>query len=316
MRVLITGGFGYVGGRIAHHLQQAGHQVVLGTRCESHSPAWLPQAEVMQTHWHDTQALTQICEKVDAVVHAAGINAQDCAADPVAALEFNGLATARLVTAAANAGVGRFIYLSTAHVYSSPLVGNISENTCPRNLHPYATSHLAGEQAVLAASQRDEVEGIVLRLSNAFGAPMHVNVNCWMSLVNDLCRQAVTNGKLVLTSNGLQLRDFITLEDVTKCVKHFISLPLSSCSDGLFNLGSESAVSVYDMALLIAARCQIVLGYTPTIERARPAVVQQHLPLRYGVNKLKSTGFTFKNKFENEIDTALKLCQIENRNVE
>src|SRR3546814_17036700 len=93
------------------------------------------------------------------------MNAQNCAANPVEALEFNGVATARLVQAAARVGIRRFIYLSTAHVYCAPLTGTITEDTCPRNLHPYATSHLAGENAVLSAVQAGEISGMVLRLS-------------------------------------------------------------------------------------------------------------------------------------------------------
>jgi UDP-glucose 4-epimerase len=148
-RVLITGGFGFVGGRLATYLAQKGHHVILGSRITSISPAWLPHAEVIQIDWDDEVALEHICSQVDVVIHAAGMNTQDSTADPIAALAFNGLATARLVTAACWKGVQQFIYLSTAHVYANPLVGVITEESCPRNLHPYATSHLAGEQEVL-----------------------------------------------------------------------------------------------------------------------------------------------------------------------
>jgi len=310
MRVLITGGFGFIGGRVAQYLQQAGRQVVLGTRNPAYSPAWWPQAEVVTTNWHDVHALAQICNGVDVVIQAAGMNAQGCAAEPVTALEFNGLATTRLVAAATRAGVKRLIYLSTAHVYASPLIGNITEDTCPRNLHPYATSHLAGENAVLSANLRGEIEGIVLRLSNAFGAPAHRDVNCWMLLVNDLCWQAVMTGKLVLRSNGLQQRDFITLQDTARCVAHFVKLPFANCSDGLFNLGGERARSVYEMTQLVAARCQMVLGFTPPIERVKPPPEGHAIPLAYGTAKLKSTGFSLQSRFEDEIDATLSLCQM------
>ena len=139
MRILITGGLGLIGGRLGQHLHQAGHQVILGSRNTCNPPDWLPQAEVAETDWKVDSSLEQICNGVDVLIHAAGMNAQDCVADPVAALEFNGLATARLLASAICAGVKRFIYLSTAHVYASPLVGTINEDTCPRNLHPYAT---------------------------------------------------------------------------------------------------------------------------------------------------------------------------------
>ena len=83
----------------------------------------MPQSEVVKLIWDDKDALTEACRNVDTVIHAAGMNAQDCTKDPVAALEFNGVATARLVEATCKAGVNQLIYLSTAHVYSNPLQG-------------------------------------------------------------------------------------------------------------------------------------------------------------------------------------------------
>ena len=308
MRILITGGYGFVGGRLAQHLHQAGNQIVLGSRNTTNPPNWLPQADVVKTDWSDGRSLEQICDGIDVVIHAAGMNAQDCANDPISALEFNGVATARLVAAAHRAGVKRFIYLSTAHVYASPLIGTITEDTCPRNLHPYATSHLAGENAVLSASQRGEIEGIVLRLSNAFGAPVHADVNCWMLLVNDLCKQAVQSGKMILCSSGLQKRDFITLQDTARCVRHFIELPPASASSGIFDLGGEYTRRIYEMTQLVAARCQIVLGFTPPIERVEPQPGDQELPFEYSIGKLKTTGFSLHSQFEDEIDATLSFC--------
>ena len=111
MRILITGGFGFIGGRIAAYLSQAGHQVLLGSRNERNPPVWLPQAEVVKSQWGDECAIQNSCEGVDVIVHAAGMNAQDCAADPIAAYDFNGVATKRLVEAASRVGVKKFIYL-------------------------------------------------------------------------------------------------------------------------------------------------------------------------------------------------------------
>lgn len=310
MRILITGGFGFVGGRLAVHLVQAGHQIVLGSRNPAIPPSWLPQAEASQIKWDDDRALEHRCNDVDVVIQAAGMNAQDCAADPVAALAFNGVATARLVAAASRAGVQRFIYLSTAHVYTSPLVGTITEDTCPRNLHPYATSHLAGEHAVLRASQHGKMQGIVLRLSNAFGAPVHKDVNCWMLLVNDLCKQAVQTRKLVLQSSGLQQRDFVGMSGVCRVAEYIAVGHGASMQPGVFNVGVGVSQSVFAMAQLIQQRCMQVLGFEPTLQRVQGEVDEQHPVLTYRADNLAALGINF-NSLDNsvEIDSLLRFCQ-------
>ena len=308
MRILILGGFGFVGGRVARHLSHAGHSIVLGTRQAYSSPGWLPQAEVAHIRWQDADALERSCRGVDAVIHAAGMSAPDCVADPVAALEFNGLATARLLAAAMRAGVQRFLYFSTAHVYASPLAGAITEHTCPRNLHPYATSHLAGEYAVLAAGQRGIIKGVVLRLSNAFGAPVWKEANCWTLLVNDLCRQAVVTGRLQLHTAGTQLRDFITLEDVSRAVLHVLQVEPARLGDGLFNLGGDAAVSVLTMTEQVAARWKALTGGALPIIRPQPSGALPE-PLDYSCGKLKATGFSLTSQGEQEIDATLRLCR-------
>ena len=309
IKVLITGGLGYVGGRIARHLASDPRQYLRLTsrRADTLKPDWLNNGEIVQ--WDIAQDNGAICTGVDTVIHLAALNEIDCAQDARAALEVNGMGTLRLLQAAQAAGVRRFIYFSTAHVYGAPLVGSISEQTVPRPIHPYAITHKVAEDFVLAARDQGKIDGIVLRLSNGFGAPIAAEVNRWTLLVNDLCRQAVTTGKLVLRSNGLQQRDFITLQDAARCVAHVMALPKSGYGDGLFNLGGECSRSIYEMTQLVAVRCQAVLGFTPLIERVEPQPGDQSPTLDYSIAKLKAMGFSLQGRFEDEIDATLSLCQ-------
>lgn len=308
MRILITGGSGFVGGRLAQHLHQTGHEIILGSRNASSPPDWLPQAEVRQTKWHDGPALEQACNGVDVVIHAAGMNAQDCLTDPVAALEFNGLSTARLLEAANRSGVKRFVCLSTAHVYANPLIGSITEENCPRNLHPYATSHLAGENVVLSASERGQLQGVVLRLSNAFGAPAHKDANCWGLLVNDLCRQAVQGGKLVLRSSGLQQRDFISITEAVRVATTLSTRALDVPLHGVFNVGSGVSQSVLELAQMVQQRCKSVLGFEPELQRFATGADERHEKLEYRTDKLNKIGLTVSANHSDEIDGLLAFC--------
>jgi UDP-glucose 4-epimerase len=308
-KVLVTGGFGYLGSRLAQHLTRvSGKQVVLGTRGQVAAPDWLENAAVVETRWQSDTALGDMCKGIDAVVHLAGMNAPDCAADPVGALESNGLATARLLRASVHAGVKRFVYVSTAHVYGSPLQGTISEQTCTTSRHPYATSHRAGEDAVLHAQERAHIQGIVIRLSNAFGAPANPRSHCWMLLVNDLCLQAVRTRTMELRSSGLQRRDFITLSDACSAIAHLLGLQTASLGDGLFNVGGNWAPTVREMTDRIQACCETQRGYRPEILRPEPGSGETVLELRYGIEKLVRTGFGLSGDVDAEIAATFEVC--------
>ena len=309
--IMITGGFGYIGGRVGQFIaDQVGYNVLLGSRLQTQSPPWLPQAKVVQTLWGSPEKLENTCANVEAIVHTAGMNAQDCAADPVAALELNAVATARLLQAAIRGGVKRFIYISTAHVYSSSLTGVINEKTCPSNLHPYASSHRAGEDVILAAHQRGEIEGIVVRLSNAYGAPAHKDANCWMLLVNDLCRQAVTTRHLELQSSGLQRRDFVPLTDVSRAINHLLHLSGHHLANGVFNIGGEWSPTVWEMACLIQERCSEVLGFCPELKRATAPNGEAPDELDYRLDALRQSGFQLDSSKVVEIDKQLEFCKL------
>ena len=308
MHILITGGFGFVGARLAAHLCNVGHTVVLASRTERKAPEWLPLAKVVCIDWQDQRCLERSCSGVDVIVHAAGMNAQDCYENPVAALEANGVATARLVAAAEKCQVRRFVYLSTAHVYTATMSGVVTESSCPKNQHPYATSHRAGEDAVLFASSRGNIEGIVLRLSNVFGRPEHKNVNCWMLLTNELCRQAVEGKNMILRSRGGQQRDFVSMLDVCRVIQYFVEDVSGVAVSRAVNVGSGSSITVFEMAERVLCRCRVVLGFSPILQFLSEDNISENENFSYRSDLLINSGWSFGADDDEEIDQLLLAC--------
>lgn len=306
-RILITGAFGYVGGRVGRYLVEQGYILRLGSReATRQPPKWLGSGDIVATNFDNDASLEAACQGVDCVIHLANTNESVSRTDPELALRVNGGGTIKLLRAASVAGVKRVIYFSTAHIYGAPLQGVISEETLPRPRHPYAITHRVAEDFVLAANGGDKLKGFVLRLSNSFGAP-ELGAD-WVLLVNDLCRQAATQKKLVLRSAGLQRRDFVTLADVGRAVRHFIELPWERCGDGLFNLGGENPMRILDVAERVAGRCEAVLGFKPEVQRPAPSTGENDSPLDYRIGKLKATGFTLSSNIDEEIDATLMFC--------
>ena len=155
MKILVTGGFGYLGARIAEFLVKQGHHVLAGTRNKLNRPINKKfHTEIVQISWNEQEKIDEICKGVDLVIHTAGMNASDCAENPVSALEVNSIYTSRLVQSSIKQGVKRFLYISTVHVYSDLLQGVISEDSYPVNLHPYAYSHKVAEDVVNYANKK------------------------------------------------------------------------------------------------------------------------------------------------------------------
>lgn len=315
MNVFIAGGFGFLGGRIAQYLKYKGYSVILGSSKQRASPDWLPEAKVVLMDWFSDESLEKCCQGVDFIVHAAGVNAKECNEDPVFALEFNGVATTRLVQIAVKSQIKKFIYFSTAHVYSAELRGRINEYSPVSNLNPYATSHYAGERSVLAAASNNKIDGIVIRLSNAYGVPTEKNINCWQLLINDICRQVVENGEIVLKTSGAQERDFIPITQVCITTENILAFESKKEKPSLINLGSYTTHTVLDIAKLVQKRSEIVLNIKPKIKiTEKNDVLEIKKNLRYESLRYESLTLGEKKKNiesiqESEIDEILIFCK-------
>jgi UDP-glucose 4-epimerase len=309
--VLITGGLGYLGGRIAEYLikdQQI--PVSITTRHTTRTlPPWLSEDNVLNVDILSSEEANRACRDIDVIIHLAAMNEIDSSADPSGALLVNTLGTLRIVEAATTNNVQRCIYFSTAHVYRSPLVGVIHEGVIPRPVHPYAITHRAAEDYVLAAHTQGELQGVVLRLSNAIGAPISPDVNRWTLIGNDLCRQAIVDHKLTLKTTGLQQRDFIPMKDVCTAVSHALFLPENKIGSGVFNLGSGRSCSVFDLATRVQERSEKVVGYTPEIIRPKTHGENNANELIYQIDRLGETGFMPSGDLDQAIDETLRFCE-------
>jgi len=304
VNVLITGGFGLLGGRLGQYLSEK-YNVVLSSRFVRDLPDWSSPVKVIEIDWNNETSLDNACKDVNVVIHASGLNAKECQENPDRAMLVNGTYTKRLVAAAARQGVKKIIYLSTVHVYSDRLTGIISENTTPTNSHPYATSHVSGEEEVLSQS---DVIGLVVRISNAFGRPVSKDVDCWLLLIQDLCKQAVVNRTLVLQSDTRIIRDFVTISDVCAAVEFLI---IDSDASGIVNVASGNICTIGEMATQVQSICLDMLGFSPALtfsQEPNKSKGSCH-SFKIKTNYLDDNEFVFSNNFNKEIRELILFCK-------
>ena len=305
--VLISGGLGYLGGRIAKYLLDSGFQVRIGSS-QSHPdvPSDLLSCEIVICDLSDKRSLENACKNVSSIIHLASLNAQECDHDPEAALLINGLGTLNLLNAAKKMGITKFVYFSTAHVYGSPLQGIIDENSTPRPIHDYAITHRLAEDYVLQANSNKDITGSILRLTNSVGSPLNSKANCWMLVVNDLCKQTVLNQSMELHSDELVQRDFIPISTVCSTV---VDVLTSDVLDGeIANVSSGVVLTLRELTNLIADRSEVVLGFRPNINFKRLPKGKPLESLFILNSKLKSSGCIIDTDLSYEIDQLLLNC--------
>jgi len=306
--VLISGGLGYLGGRIAKYLLDSGFQVRIGSsQSYPDVPSDLLSCEIAICDLSDKRSLENSCKNVSSIIHLASLNAQECDYDPEAALLINGLGTLNLLNAARKMGVTKFVYFSTAHIYGSPLQGIIDENSMPRPMHDYAITHRLAEDYVLQENFNKDITGSVLRLTNGVGSPINSRANCWMLVVNDLCKQTVLNHSMELHSNELVQRDFIPISTVCSTV---VDVLTSDVLDGeIANVSSGAVLTLRELTNLIADRSEIVLGFRPNINFKRLPKGKPPESLFISNSKLKSSGCIIDTDLSYEIDQLLLNCK-------
>jgi UDP-glucose 4-epimerase len=304
--ILVTGGLGYVGGRLVNALAKQ-HKVFVSSRKPIDEKDVLFYAIQGGIQHHDLLQSSSFPSNIDIVIHLAALNEMDCVQFPEQAIEVNINHTRIILENAIAKGVQKFIYFSTAHIYGNSKKEVITEDTIPMPTHPYAITHRAAEDYVYAAHLQNKIKTVLIRLSNSFGAPLQPTVNRWTLLVNDLCRQAVVQNKLQLLSNGCQYRDFVCLTDVENIVMQMVNT--NEQKEVIYNLGSGNAMQVKEMAILIAEQYQSKYQQVLPIVYPPNVVATKEKYFTYTNERLKKEGYTIKNNITEELSNLLDFCK-------
>jgi UDP-glucose 4-epimerase len=248
MRVLVTGGAGFIGSHVARLLLAAGHQVsVLDNLSTGHGEP-LPQGVAFtRGDLKQTKVLLDCLRGQEAVIHcAASVPVPLSIEHPVGFAENNVVNTVRLLEAMREAGVGRIVFSSSATVYGVPQHLPLREDD-PVGVqsNPYGASKVAAEAFMAVYHRLYGFDVTILRYFNPFGPGELCRPET--HLVPNLINAALEQRPVPLFWGGQQVRDFIYVEDLAAA--HAAVLGLKGLR--YYNVGSEKGTRVRDLVQMV-----------------------------------------------------------------
>ncbi|HEV2620741.1 MAG TPA: UDP-glucose 4-epimerase GalE [Frateuria sp.] len=265
-RILVCGGAGYIGSHMVKLLLEQGSEVTVFDNLSTGHRAAVGAAELVVGDIRDRAALSGLFQRrsFDAVMHfcASSIVAESVS-DPYAYYDNNVSGALSLLDAVRTAGVGRFIFSSTAAVYGVPEQDLIEEHHPTRPINPYGASKLMVERMLADAASAYGLCSVALRYFNAAGADpegelgeshrpeTHLIPNVLQSALGQATQLQVF-GTDYDTVDGSCVRDYIHVADLAEA--HLKALAFLDKHPGAhhFNLGSGSGHSV--LQVIEAAR--------------------------------------------------------------
>jgi len=244
MKVLVTGGAGYVGSSLVPMLLNRGHSVrVLDALMHGGDPllgSWThPEFQFVKGDVRDAAVVRDALSGVDAVVHLAAIVGDPaCAREPEKAKAINLEASLALIEAAKKAGVSRFVFASTCSNYGKMKDpdGYVDETSELSPVSLYAETKVAVERALLASTNGEGFIGTPLRFATVFGVSPRMRFDL---TVNEFTMEMITKGKLVVFGEQFW-RPYVHVADAGRAIIAVLEAPAEKVRDQVFNVGSTN----------------------------------------------------------------------------
>jgi len=260
MRVLVTGGAGFIGSNLADAFLADGHEVrVLDDLSTGFAENVPLAAELIEGGVADRDTVVKAVDGVELVVHLAAHRAVlRSVEDPLATDTANTHGTLTVLKSAVDAGVRRVVYASSSSVYGLDPPMPTPETAPPKPLSPYGVSKLAGEHYCRVFAQLYGMETLSFRYFNVFG-PRQRPDSAYAAVI-PLFVQALRNGdQPTVHGDGGQSRAFTYIDDVVAANLAAAAAPASSCAGQVYNIASDESHSLLELLDVLGR----IVGVTP-----------------------------------------------------
>jgi UDP-glucose 4-epimerase len=299
MRVLVTGGAGFIGSHIVEHFhQKADVRVLDNLRSGYKENIDAFDVEFVEGSVTDRECVKQVVRDVDYVFHlAAMISVPESMDKPIECVEINAQGTLNVLQEAAAAGVKKLCFSSSAANYGdNPTVPKL-ETMIPEPKSPYAVTKLDGEYYCKMFSDEGWLQTACMRYFNVFG-PRQDPGSAYAAAIPIFIYKAIHNEPLTIFGDGEQTRDFIFVTDIVAA-----NVYLAEHTDlaGVFNVAYGKRQTINDIAKKIIQ----LTNSSSTIEYATPRAGDvKHS--QASIEKITEAGFTPGANFDEGLTKTIE----------
>jgi UDP-glucose 4-epimerase len=251
MRILVTGGAGFLGSALANRLAKQGQTVLVLDDLTAGDPRRLaPEVLLTRGDVKDVPKLWTLLQGVDCVYHlAARVRVPESVHYPGDYNDVNVGGTVAVMEAVRDTGVRRVVFASSGALYGEQEQQPITEGQPPKPNSPYGVSKIAAEYYVSTLGALYDIETVALRIFNAYGPGQELPPS-YPPVIPQLLRQAQAGGSIVIFGDGNQTRDFVFLDDVLDAL--ILAATAEDANRATINIGSGQEISINGLAQCVA----------------------------------------------------------------
>jgi|TARA_B110000238_G_C16096225_1_gene426207 UDP-glucose 4-epimerase len=253
MKVIVTGGAGFIGSHLVEKLINQNHKVIvidnLSTGRLENIKKFLPKIKFIKADISKINRIKKYFKGVDRVFHLAALaDIVPSIQNPNEYYDSNVTGTLNVLECSKYHKVKKFLYAASSSCYGIPKNYPTDERQPFNPQYPYALTKMMGEQLILHWSQVYKLKYISLRLFNVYGTRSRTS-GTYGAMFGVFLAQKLFNAPLTIVGNGKQTRDFTYVSDV---VDAFVCASNSKVYNQIFNVGSGKTIAVNKIASLLS----------------------------------------------------------------
>ena len=267
LKILVTGGAGFIGSHLVDALVSQGHRIIVFDNLSSGKLSNLADVksriEFVPGDIRDLDLLMKILNGCDLVYHmAAMVSVNQTVKEPVVSSQINDVGTLNVLEACRKNKVRRFIFSSSSAIYGDAPELPKHEKMCSKPQSPYAVQKITGENYASIYNDLYGVETVCLRYFNVFG-PRQDPSSPYSGVISIFMSNAATKTSPFIYGNGNQTRDFIFVADVV--LANILATKKNEAVGMAFNIGTGHQITINELWELICRinQVRILPKYAP-----------------------------------------------------